>query len=235
MENEGPLFPISSIVDWIDFLQLFLYCRRSALLRLGPLGHLWMVSRKKLIVCFSWKMNQQSKTFCTNVIFQREKENCLLLYLLRRISNFPICLPACPRWDFGNMEMPGDSIDYIRPSTHLKTIYMTRCVTKVDDLWPCPNDAYRGFLVYPCNLFSLFSILFFVLSFWPQKHGIASSTHLVASSSFTAAIIFLDSIRVFWGEFFNLWKMHGNASSTHLVPGPSFTAPIKLVPLSCCA
>ena len=52
MENEGPLFPISSIVDWIDFLQLFLYCRRSALLRLGPLGHLWMVSRKTLIVCF---------------------------------------------------------------------------------------------------------------------------------------------------------------------------------------
>ena len=53
MGNKGPLFPISSIVDWIDFLQLFLYCRRSALLRLGPLAtYGWCHERGSLFVFF---------------------------------------------------------------------------------------------------------------------------------------------------------------------------------------
>ena len=108
-------------------------------------------------------MNPQSKTVCKNVISKRETENCLLLYLLRRISNFPICLPTCPRWGFGNMEMPEDSIDYIRPGTHLKLICMTRFFLNLrmsidNALMTRTGDFQPIHVIY----FSLFSISFFL-------------------------------------------------------------------------
>ena len=93
--------------------------------------------------------------------FPRETENSLLLYLLRRISNFPICLPQMGFWKYGNAE---DSIDCVPPHI-LSTICLTRDIhLSFLNLQKFVNDHIAP-LMHTCPihvpLFVSFHIVFF--------------------------------------------------------------------------
>ena len=102
MENEGPLFPISSIVDWIDFLQLFLYCCRSALLRLGPLAtYGWCHERSSLFV-FRRKWTHNPKLF-VQMLFPRERLKIVFCCIYS--VGFPIFQYVCQHAPDGILEI----------------------------------------------------------------------------------------------------------------------------------
>ena len=115
-----------------------------------------------------------------------------------QFSNMFANMPQMGFWKYGNAWR----LNWLHTSRHTFEIDLHDKVFSkfANEYWQCPNDAHRWFSAHPCYLF--LSFFYFFLSFWPQMLGNASSTHLVAGPSFTAAIIFLDSISVFWGFFF---------------------------------
>ena len=97
-------------LDWFSAIVFILPSFCSPTFR--AISHLWMVSRKKLIVCFRGKWTKRPIVFA-QILFPRGRLKIVFccIYSVR----FPIFQYVCPRprWDFGNMEMPEDSIDYL--------------------------------------------------------------------------------------------------------------------------
>ena len=77
------------------------------LFRLCPLAAYGRSHDKSSLLVW-WVGNQTSTKKLLHKLFRRATENSLLLYLLCRISNFPICLLQMGFWKYGNA-----SVDFI--------------------------------------------------------------------------------------------------------------------------
>ena len=140
---------------------MFLYCNSSALRRLGPLAtYRWCHERSSLFVLVENQPKQSKKNFITQMLFPRETENSLLLYLLRRISNFPICLPQMGFWKYGNAE---DSIDCV-PLKFYKLFVWQGIYMSFLNLQKFVNDPIAP-LLHTCPIVCLFLYFFYYFIF----------------------------------------------------------------------
>ena len=109
-----------------------------------------------------WVGNQTSTKKLLHKLFRRATENSLLLYLLCRISNFPICLLQMGFWKYGNA-----SVDFIF------SISMSAC-----DWW---FQILKDALILRTNMYVFH--FFLVPSAWE-----CLISHLVLGPSFTTPI-----------------------------------------------